>query len=147
MRLQALGYYLRQEIIWHKANALPESAQDRPGRNHEYLFLLSKSSHYEFHREKLIASHPFALRSVWSIPNRASLIDGSCAVFPEALVLACLAASTQEHDVVLDPFSGSATVGRVCIAAERNFLGVELNSEFAKQSRILLRRLFCQLTC
>lgn len=44
--LQADGWYLRQDIIWHKPNPLPESVRDRCTKSHEYLFMLSKSSRY-----------------------------------------------------------------------------------------------------
>lgn len=49
--LQADGWYLRQDIIWHKTNPMPKSVTDRCVRAHEYLFLLSKSSRYYFDRE------------------------------------------------------------------------------------------------
>ena len=44
--LQADGWYLRSDIVWHKPNGQPESVKDRPTRVHEYLFLFSKSLHY-----------------------------------------------------------------------------------------------------
>lgn len=44
--LQADGWYLRSDIIWHKPNAMPESVTDRPSKAHEYIFLLSKSEKY-----------------------------------------------------------------------------------------------------
>jgi DNA modification methylase len=44
--LQADGWYLRSDIIWHKPNPMPESVRDRPTKAHEYLFLLSKSERY-----------------------------------------------------------------------------------------------------
>jgi len=46
--LQDDGWYLRQDIIWHKRNAMPESVKDRPTRTHEYIFLLSKSQKYHY---------------------------------------------------------------------------------------------------
>jgi DNA modification methylase len=46
--LQAAGWSLRQDIIWHKPNAMPESVSDRPSRNHEYLFLFANSEHYYY---------------------------------------------------------------------------------------------------
>jgi len=46
--LQAAGWYLRQDIIWHKPNPMPESVTDRCTKAHEYLFLLSKSERYYF---------------------------------------------------------------------------------------------------
>ena len=42
------GWYLRQDIIWHKTNAMPESVRDRCTKSHEYIFLLSKSDRYYF---------------------------------------------------------------------------------------------------
>lgn len=46
--LQADGWYLRQDIIWHKPNPMPESVRDRCTKAHEYVFLLSKSAKYYF---------------------------------------------------------------------------------------------------
>ena len=46
--LQDAGWYLRQDIIWHKPNPMPESVRDRCTKAHEYLFLLSKSERYYF---------------------------------------------------------------------------------------------------
>ena len=49
--LQADGWYLRSDIIWHKPNPMPESVRDRPTRSHEYIFLLSKSKKYYYGAE------------------------------------------------------------------------------------------------
>lgn len=46
--LQADGWYLRSDIIWHKPNPMPESVTDRPTKSHEYIFLLSKSAKYYY---------------------------------------------------------------------------------------------------
>ena len=46
--LQADGWYLRQDIIWHKPNPMPESVRDRCTKAHEYIFLLSKAERYYF---------------------------------------------------------------------------------------------------
>ena len=46
--LQDFGWYLRQDIIWHKPNPMPESVTDRCTKSHEYIFLLSKSDKYYF---------------------------------------------------------------------------------------------------
>ncbi|KKL51107.1 hypothetical protein LCGC14_2298780, partial [marine sediment metagenome] len=46
LALQADGWYLRSDIIWHKTNPMPESVTDRPTKSHEYLFLLTKSKKY-----------------------------------------------------------------------------------------------------
>jgi len=46
--LQDFGWYLRQDIIWHKPNPMPESVKDRCTKSHEYIFLLSKKPNYYF---------------------------------------------------------------------------------------------------
>ncbi|SFC83753.1 DNA modification methylase [Pseudomonas citronellolis] len=51
--LQDDGWYLRQDIIWHKSNPMPESVRDRCTKAHEYLFMLSKSPRYYFDREAI----------------------------------------------------------------------------------------------
>lgn len=51
--LQQDGWYLRQDIIWHKPNPMPESITDRCTKSHEYLFLLSKSYSYYFNHEAI----------------------------------------------------------------------------------------------
>jgi DNA modification methylase len=49
--LQADGWYLRQDIIWHKPNPMPESVRDRCTKAHEYIFMLSKSPKYYYDHE------------------------------------------------------------------------------------------------
>jgi len=51
--LQADGWYLRQDIIWHKPNPMPESVRDRCTKAHEYIFLLSKNARYYFDHEAI----------------------------------------------------------------------------------------------
>jgi len=51
--LQADGWYLRQDIIWHKPNPMPESVRDRCTKAHEYVFLLSKGPKYYFDSEAI----------------------------------------------------------------------------------------------
>jgi DNA modification methylase len=51
--LQADGWYLRQDIIWHKPNPMPESVRDRCTKAHEYIFLLSKGPRYYFDAEAI----------------------------------------------------------------------------------------------
>jgi len=51
--LRADGWYLRQDIIWHKPNAMPESVKDRCTKAHEYIFLLAKSAQYYYDNEAI----------------------------------------------------------------------------------------------
>jgi DNA modification methylase len=60
--LRADGWYLRQDIIWHKPNPMPESVVDRCTKAHEYLFLLSKSGSYYFDHEAV--KEPLAASSI-----------------------------------------------------------------------------------
>lgn len=53
LALQADGWYLRQDIIWHKPNPMPESVKDRCTKAHEYIFLLSKSPRYHFDQAEI----------------------------------------------------------------------------------------------
>lgn len=63
--LQADGWWLRQDIIWHKPNPMPESVTDRCTKAHEYLFLLTKSPRYYFDNEAI--KEP----ALWADDNRA----------------------------------------------------------------------------
>jgi DNA modification methylase len=53
LALQASGWYLRADVIWHKPNPMPESTQDRPTKSHEYIFLLTKSEKYFYDNEAI----------------------------------------------------------------------------------------------
>lgn len=164
------GWYLRQDIIWHKPNPMPESVTDRCTKSHEYLFLLSKSPKYYFDhyaiRENQSPNTAIDLakrktlnnkgthggtridlsrsrdeyvpidgkrnkRDVWSIPTKP-FKGAHFAVMPEALVEPCILAGSKIGDTVFDPFTGSGTVGLVALRNERNFIGTELNPEYAQ---------------
>ena len=62
--LQADGWYLRKDIIWHKPNPMPESVRDRPTTAHEYIFLLSKSEHYYYDQDSIREPHTAPQRKV-----------------------------------------------------------------------------------
>ena len=51
--LQADGWYLRSDIIWHKPNPMPESVCDRPTKSHEYIFLMAKAEKYYYDHEAI----------------------------------------------------------------------------------------------
>lgn len=55
--LQADGWYLRSDIIWHKSNAMPESVTDRPTKSHEYIFLFSKNKKYFYDADAIREPH------------------------------------------------------------------------------------------
>ena len=131
--LQDDGWYLRSDIVWHKPNAMPESVKDRPGRCHEYVFMLTKSERYFYDydaaREPAANGAPRNRRSVWSVNTQAT-DHAHYAVFPPALIEPCILSSSRQDGFVLDPFFGSGTVGLVCQKLGRRFVGIELNPEY-----------------
>jgi DNA modification methylase len=70
--LQADGWYLRSDIIWAKANPMPESVTNRPTRSHEYVFLLSKSERYFYDADAIREPH---IR-LWAANNGGSMATG-----------------------------------------------------------------------
>lgn len=71
--LRADGWYLRQDIIWHKPNPMPESVRDRCTKAHEYLFLLSKSERYYYDAKAIaqpIAESSKARLAQPNLPNQ-----------------------------------------------------------------------------
>ena len=72
-------------------------------------------------------------RSVWNV-GVASFKDAHFAVYPPALIEPCIKAGSAEGDTVLDPFSGSGTTGEVALKLGRNYVGCELNPDYARLS-------------
>lgn len=160
--LRADGWYLRQDIIWHKPNPMPESVQDRCTKAHEYIFLMSKSQKYyydadaikdpvkqdwgtrdrsdgKYHNDGsglqphsgLEKSYEVAnKRSVWTV-NTKPYKGAHFAVFPQELIEPCIMAGAPQGGVVLDPFMGSGTTAQVAQNLGRQYLGCELNPEYA----------------
>ena len=139
--LRADGWWLRQDIIWHKPNPMPESVKDRCTKSHEYIFLLSKSQKYLFDSQAMeeVANDGGKKnrRSVWTIPTRPYK-GAHFAVFPTALIEPCILAGSRPGDIVLDPFMGSGTTAAVALQHGRQYLGCELNPEYGQlqQERI-----------
>ena len=77
--LQADGWYLRQDIIWHKPNPMPESVRDRCTKAHEYVFLMSKSPRYFYDADAIAkpAAYPGDNRA--SRPDTRKEVDPFCA--------------------------------------------------------------------
>jgi DNA modification methylase len=171
--LRADGWYLRQDIIWHKPNPMPESVTDRCTKAHEYIFLMSKSPKYYYDRMAIAEPAAYAeeharkktswgnkkadagvkaniekyqvigaenkttleggmanKRSVWTVTTKP--YEGAhFAVFPTDLIEPCILAGAPVNGVVLDPFMGSGTTAQVAQSLCRQYLGCELNPEYA----------------
>ncbi len=142
--LQSDGWILRQDIIWHKPNPMPESVIDRCTKAHEYIFLLSKSQKYYFDSEAMQepvsgkgnlaavgARETRNKRSVWTVIAKP-FKGAHFATFPEDLIRPCIMAGCPENGTVLDPFGGSGTVGVVAESSGRNAVLCELNEDYIK---------------
>ena len=132
--LRADGWYLRQDIIWHKPNPMPESVKDRCTKAHEYIFLLSKSKNYYFDheaiREPTVADNDMRQkRSVWTV-NTKPYREAHFATFPTELITPCIQAGCPKDGMVLDPFGGSGTTGYVADKLGRNATLIELNPQY-----------------
>lgn len=68
--LQADGWYLRQDIIWHKPNPMPESVTDRCTKSHEYIFLLTKSARYYYDYKSIMED------SIWYFQDKRAITGG-----------------------------------------------------------------------
>jgi len=162
--LQADGWYLRQDIIWHKPNPMPESVRDRCTKAHEYIFLLSKSPRYYFDSKAMqepaakgaagssfnkgkTATHQLGRssdkeRADSTTRNRRSVWSVATrpfkgahfATFPPDLIRPCILAGAPEGGTVLDPFNGAGTTGLVSLQHNRNYVGIELNPEYTAMS-------------
>lgn len=158
--LQERGWYLRQDIIWAKPNPMPESVTDRCTKSHEYMFLLTKQPKYFFDheaiREQAVSTgkpRQFGAnnqvgtlrqdigriyedsglrnkRDVWTV-NTSRFKGAHFATYPPELIEPCVLAGSREGDWVLDPFSGSGTTGVVALMHGRNYVGCELNPDYA----------------
>jgi DNA modification methylase len=143
--LRADGWYLRQDIIWHKPNPMPESVRDRCTKAHEYIFLLSKSERYFFDSEAIAekavgSGETRNRRSVWTITTKPYK-GAHFATFPPDLIEPCILAGARKGDIVLDPFMGSGTTAQVAVQHGRQYLGCELNKKYEELQKNRLKDL------
>jgi len=126
--MRADGWYLRQDIIWHKPNPMPESVRDRCTKAHEYIFLFSKNQNYYFDVDA-IKEPTRRKRSVWNIQVKPYR-EAHFAVYPPDLIEPCIKAGSEEGDIVLDPFMGSGTTAMVAKSLGRDYIGCELHEDY-----------------
>jgi DNA modification methylase len=129
LEMQRRGWTLRSDVIWCRPTALAEpSVTDRPGRQHEYLFLFSKSRRYWFDASALKEE------SVWHIAHQRGL-DGHSAAFPVELAEQCILSGSPAGGAVLDPFGGAGTTGLTAVHHGRRAVLIELNPKYAELAR------------
>jgi DNA modification methylase len=163
--LSADGWYLRQDIIWHKPNPMPESIKDRCTKAHEYVFLLSKAERYYWDLDAMQepAAFPAGPGNVEISPavpglaehnNRSGLhkigarekrsvwsintkpfSEAHFATMAPELAETCIKAGCPIGGTVLDPFGGAGTTGLVADQLQRDAVLIELNPEYLEISR------------
>ena len=145
--LQDLDFWILNDVVWRKANPMPNFRGRRFTNAHETLIWASKSAEaksYTFHYEALKAGNEdLQMRSDWFIPlctgeERLKGEDGRKVhptQKPEALLARVLLASTSPGDVVLDPFFGTGTTGAVAKRLGRRFIGLERDPAYAAAAR------------
>jgi len=134
--LQDLDFWMLNDVIWRKANPMPNFRGTRFTNAHETLIWASKSraSRPTFNYEQLkLANDDVQMRSDWLFPicTGAERLKGDDneklhpTQKPEALLYRVLSATTKPGDVVLDPFFGTGTTGAVARKLGRHFIGIE----------------------
>jgi modification methylase len=141
--LQDLGFWILNDIVWRKANPMPNFRGKRFTNAHETLIWAAKSADakgYTFHYEALKGGNDdVQMRSDWFFPlctGEERLKDSSGQKVhptqkPEALVARVMLAASRPGDVILDPFFGSGTTGAVAKRLGRHFLGIERDRAYA----------------
>jgi DNA modification methylase len=139
-RASRMGYYVKSVITWAKTSTLPEPQDSRVSRNLEYVLHLTKARTPHFDKS-IYRSLPVALggrnngwetdklSDVWTLPTSSGR-DGHGAQFPIALPGRCIALSTNEGDVVLDPFVGAGNSGVAARMLKRRFIGIDICEEY-----------------
>lgn len=130
LALQADGWIVRTVIIWNKTNAAPDPVKDRPTKCYEHLIVLAKSRNYYYNKNAITEKRP-----IWNIATAKTTNRKHSAAMPEELVRRCVAVGSEPGDLVLDPFTGSGTVGVVATRLGRRFVGVEASPVYADVAR------------
>jgi len=145
--LQDLGFWVLNDIVWRKANPMPNFRGRRFTNAHETMIWASldpRAKGYTFHYEALKAGNEDTqARSDWLLPicsgDERLKDDGGRKAHPtqkpEALLRRIILASSNPGDVVLDPFFGSGTTGAVAKALGRHFIGIERDEAYAAVAR------------
>ena len=141
--LQDLDFWVLNDVIWRKTNPMPNFRGTRFTNAHETLIWCSKSQDAKgitFNYEAMKAlNEGLQMRSDWLLPicsggERLQVggVKGHATQKPEALLYRVILSSTNEGDVILDPFFGSGTTGAVAKMLGRHYIGLEREEKYVK---------------
>ncbi len=144
--LQKLNFWILNDVIWSKPNAVPNFNGTRFQNSHETLLWCSKSknSKYTFNYKTMkFLNGGKQEKSVWNIgicignerlkDSKGNKIHNTQK--PEELLKKIILSSTKPNDVILDPFFGSGTTGAVARKNNRNFIGIEKDEKYIKYAQ------------
>lgn len=139
------GYFYDQDAIREQHVTFSKESKMKGGRNHfgkkggtpENGKNKGNSNLHDARWDQ--AFHPKGRnkRTVWSI-SLSKFRGAHFAVFPEKLIEPCVLAGCPKNGLVMDPFFGAGTTGCVALRNDRNYLGLEINAEYAEIARIRL---------
>lgn len=155
------GWILRNDIIWAKRNAMPESVTDRFSKKHEFIFFFVKNQKYYFDLDKIRNKHlgknkiresgngekrnfsllrneqhpngknPGDVSDFWDIPTHSSSVN-HYATYNTQLIDKPIIAGCPEGGTILDPFNGSGTTTLRAEQLNRKWIGIELSQEYCE---------------
>lgn len=147
--MQDLGFWILNDVIWSKPNAVPNFGGTRFQNSHEILIWCAKNKGAKYHFNYKTMKHlngDKQMKSVWDISicigkERLKDKDGKkvhSTQKPEKLLYNVILSSTQKDDLILDPFFGTGTTGAVAKRLGRHYIGIEQDEVYinAAKSRI-----------
>jgi DNA modification methylase len=164
-RLKEIGWLLQDIIIWKKDKTVPWSTNGFMQRKFEYILFFSKSVNYKSNKDSVRVYDTSQLKKWWikyperynpkgkaldeiwefPIPIQGSWGDEYIRHFcplPQSMVATMIQISSDENDIVLDPFAGSGTVLSQSAYMKRNYLGFELNKSYITMFENYLKKTF-----
>ena len=145
--LQDLGYWILNDIIWQKANPMPNFKGTRFTNAHETIIWASKnknSKKYVFNYEAMKSlNENTQMRSDWFLPicnGHERLKDSKgkkvhSTQKPESLLHRVIISSSNPGDIILDPFFGTGTTGAVAKKLSRSFIGIERDNKYISHAQ------------
>ena len=149
--IQNHGFWILNDIIWHKTNPMPNFRGTRFTNAHETLLwcTTSREAKYTFNYQNLKELNDGKqMRSDWYIPicsGKERLRENNNqrshpTQKPEALMYRIILSSTNKGDIILDPFLGSGTTAVVAKRLQRNFIGIEQDKEYISLAKKRLKQ-------
>ena len=150
--MQNLGFWILNDIIWHKSNPMPNFKGTRFTNAHETIIWAPKNHNskynFNYHAMKSL-NEGIQMRSDWYIPicsggERIKDSNGNkihSTQKPEALLYRVLLSSSKKDDIILDPFFGTGTTGAVAKKLGRNFIGLEREDIYINAAKKRIKKI------